>query len=755
MPKVVSVLFAMVASLMTSVACAQGILIPEHGRLPRPFAQNTSSFRIQELMVDSTVKGQIATTQITQVFENTGSRQLEASFVFPIPYDGAIDQMTFMINGKEYEAQLLPRDKAREIYNGYLRRNQDPALLEWMGTGMFKTSVFPIPPGETRTVNLKYSQLLRKDGTLVDYLFPLANAKFTQSPPDKIGIRIALNSEQEIKNIYSPTHDIKVDRDDDRNAVVSLETKEKIPYEDFRLVFDEMPGEIGCNLISYWPEGEDQGFFMMLASPRIERATQEPLKKSIIFVVDRSGSMSGEKIMQARDAAKFVVNNLNEGDLFNIISYESTVSLMKPELQSFGDAMRQEAIGFVNGINAGGSTNINEALLKAFSMIQDKSLPSYVVFLTDGLPTVGVTNELEIAKNALAANKLGTRLISFGVGYDVNSRLLDRLTRENHGQSEYVRPNEDIEAAVAKLYDKISAPVLANMNIDFAVDGSQVADGKVINRIYPAETADLFANTQLVVVGRYSKAGKTKVTLTGDVDGEAKEYSFDLNLNAKGEVDSKSEFVSKLWALRRIGEIIDVIDLSGSNDELVKELTDLSIKYGIVTPYTSYLADENAARNALAMSGENYRNTTDNLSALNEAGGASGFGQRVAKQQFKSAQNQNQSADLDIQFNSSSLPGMTAGVKGYADRKGRQSGRGGMIKQNGVTLYVRGKTLIADNAAEIDVEKDRSIVEIKRFSDEYFELIAANTEKDNRYLSAQLEDQELLIVLRGKTYLIK
>jgi len=779
-------IFVCLLAIPTGCLLGQGILLPEdpHFRLPRPTHQPVDgSYRIRELSVDASIKNQVAVTQVTQMFENTGNRQIEASFVFPLPYDGAVNQMTFMIDGKEYEAKLLKADEARRIYEGYVRRNQDPALLEWIGTGMFRSSVFPIPAGATRTVTLEYSQLLRKDQRLTDYLFPLSTARYTTSPIEKISLRVAVDSAEKLRSIYSPTHNVDISRDDDYHAVVRHSSSQSIPHNDFRLVFDSSEGKVASSLISCWPEGEDQGYFVLLASPELNPAAQDAIRKTVIFVVDQSGSMSGEKIEQAREAAKFVINNLKKDDLFNIVSYESTVNPMKPELQRFSDESRQEAIGFINSINSGGSTNINEALKTALGLINTQGQPAYMVFLTDGLPTVGETNELKIAENCKLANRYGARMISFGVGYDVNSRLLDRLSRENHGQSEYVRPDEDIEASVARLYGKISSPVLSDMIVKFEFDTTTASTGETVNRVYPKGVTDMFAGSQIVMIGRYREAGPVTIKIAGKVGDKDENFRFDLNLAKKGEGKDYA-FVPSLWAARRIGEIIDLLDLQGQNSELINELVELSTKHGIVTPYTSFLADENSALAGLADKRGRRSATTENLSFLqSESGGESGFAQRSSKQAFKIADNMQQadSAGAGIQLgapgqmaggmggrgggglggmpaNNAGGSGGSAGGSSAGQTLGPAVGNGqqGVRKVGTVTLYVRGETIVADNAVDVDLEKEKdSITELARFSDGYFNLVADNTASENLILAEQRDGETLVVKLRNKTYRIK
>ena len=269
--------------------------------------------------------------------------------------------------------------------------------------------------------------MCRKQQGLTDFLFPLSTAKYTSEPVEKVTIRATIESAEDIKNVYSPTHEVKIKRPDDRHATITYEAAKTVPASDFRLFYDTGTGPLSARVLSYRPDKEENGFFLLLASPKIKAKDTEPVDKTVLFVVDRSGSMSGKKIEQAREAARFVLNNLREGDLFNIVAYDSRVEVFRPELERFTDENRSAALGFIEGIHAGGATNINEALGTALAQLQDSKRPNYVLFLTDGLPTTGETNEMKIVENAAKENKVRARVFSFGVGYDVNSRLLEKL----------------------------------------------------------------------------------------------------------------------------------------------------------------------------------------------------------------------------------------------------------------------------------------------------------------------------------------
>ncbi len=745
------------------MAFAQGLLINEDVsqriRLPRPVSEPTpppASYRIKELDVHVRLQDQVAKVQVTQSFVNTGSQQMEVSFVFPLPHDGAIDQLTFLVDGKEYPGKLMKADEARRIYEQTVRQNRDPALLEWLGTGMFKTSVFPVPPGAERKVTLNYSQLCRRERGLTDFLFPLSTAKYTSQAVEKVNVQVNITSGTEIKNVYSPTHSVSVDRSGG-HATIKYTAENTIPSDDFRLFYDVGGDVLGTSVVSYRPCGTEDGYFLLLATPDVKADTAEIPAKTVVFVVDRSGSMSGEKIEQAKGALKFVLNNLREGDLFNVVAYDTGVESFRPELQRFNDENRKAALGFVEGIYAGGSTNISGALETALGQLKDTSRPSYVVFLTDGLPTVGETNEMKIVEMAKQANDVRARVLAFGVGYDVNSRMLDRLVRENFGQSEYVRPDEDIEARVAALYNRIKLPVMTDVKVTVDIDGLKPEDGGATNRVYPREVYDLFAGEQIVLVGRYKKPGAAKVTIEGKVQGSERKFDFSAQLEAKSGDDSFG-FIEKLWAMRRIGEIIDELDLKGQNPELVQELVALATQHGVLTPYTSFLADENTNIRDLAT---NFREARTRLSALDEAEGASGVYQRAAKGGLQRAGGYG--GGITDRAKLSSAPASGPAVAGQpiagggsrgaalpADAKSYTDAYGTNVRNFAQKTFYRRADRWVDSV--VTEEQEKNAKHVAQFSDEYFELANRHGKALSQYL---VFDEPVLIALDGESYLIE
>lgn len=743
---------------VTPGAHSQGVLIDvriDHPiRLPRPFPipprsipQPPSSYKINSIDVNAKLTDQVARVQVSQEFENTGSVQMEVNFMFPLPYDGAIDQLTLLVDGKEFQAKLLSKEEARRRYEEIVRKNRDPALLEWVGNGMFQTNVFPIPPGAKRTVTLRYSQLLRKNYGLTDFIFPLSTAKYTSEPVGKVNFQLAIDSGAPIKNVYSATHSVNIERPDKTHAIVKYEAKKTVPGEDFRLFFDTGEESVGASVVSYRPKSNEDGYFLMLSSPEVKAADSKPTPKTVVFVVDRSGSMSGEKIEQAKGAAKFVLNNLHDGDLFNIVAYDSEISTFRPELEKFNADTRTAATGFINGLYAGGSTDIHGGLKRALGMLADSKRPTYVLFLTDGLPTSGETGEATIVKHAGEANRVHARVFAFGVGYDVNSRLLDKLARSNFGLSQYVRPNENIEATVSALYRKIGAPVMTGVKLSVDVE-SDSNGAPAVNRLYPKGEFDLFAGDQVVLVGRYHTSGKAKVKLAGRIGDEQKSFDFPANLVAKSDDDTNA-FVAKLWATRRVGDIIDELDLKGRNEELVKELVALATEHGILTPYTSFLATEGSDVREVAV---NRGRAFSEADALGETSGQYGFEQRREKLALQSA---SQAPAAIASGAAGPAPAALRAAGGgyfggnvmYYDAKKDKHEVAANCRQIGrKTFFQRGDRLVDSTVTDA---QEKSAKKIERYSREYFDLIERHGKHVAQYLAL---DDPICINLGGETY---
>lgn len=537
------------------------------------------SVTVRYLRVEVNIGDQVAVTKADQVFVNDSNRILEGTYVFPLPEDASISSFAMYIDGQKTEGKLLTREEARRIYEETVSRQRDPALLEYLGRGAFQARVFPIPAKGERRIQLEYTQVLGRDGDLVRYMYPLTGAKMMAETMQQVSIHVTINGRQAIKAVYSPSHDIVVTRRGENTVEASYEASNVRPDRDFVLYHSLAAGDVQASLLTYRRSGED-GYFLLLVTPRTEVEAARVVARDVILVLDTSGSMQGDKISQAKEAARFVVDRLNPDDRFALIAFNTTVNRFGEGLMTMQD--RDAARRFIAGLAAAGSTNINQALLEALKGV-DNERPTVIIFLTDGLPTVGVTDSGQIIANVDKAAPPSVRLFTFGVGYDVNTHLLDTLAANHRGSSAYVKPGENLEDAISGFYAKISTPILTDVSLDFG--GVRTSD------VYPDPLPDLFAGSQLVLVGRYRTTGTTAITLRGVINERNQQFTYS-NLSFPVQTGSDTAFIARLWATRRVGYLLTQIRLHGTDKELVDEIVSLSTRYGIVTPYTSFLVDE-------------------------------------------------------------------------------------------------------------------------------------------------------------------
>ncbi len=579
------VAFGALLVVPAATASADGLVVVDCPTIgvpttPTPRADCPAYLRVENHHVTVKIDNQIAQTHVDQVFVNNSDYQLEGTYVFPLPEDATISDFAMYVDGVRLDGKVLSRDEARQIYEEIVRRQRDPALLEYIGRGAFQARIFPIPPHTEKRVEISYSQVLKAENGLVKYVYPLSTEKFSPQPLGEVTINVELTSPQALKAIYSPTHSVAVARESDFKAKIGYEDSNVKPDRDFVLYYSVSADDIGATLLSYKPDASGDGFFLLLLAPKVNVEAQQVVAKDVILVLDTSGSMEGEKIVQAKNALKYVLEQLKPEDRFNVITFSTAIVSYANGLRPASE--RGDAIRFVERIAAGGSTDINRALLEAMADA-DKERPTIVIFLTDGLPTVGEVETDRIISNVSNATPANVRLFNFGVGDDVNTLLLDTLSEKHRGTSAYVRPGENIEETVSGFYAKISTPVLSDLKIDFG--GIETYD------LYPYPLPDLFAGTQLVMAGRYQRGGATTITLEGNVNNQAEKYTFeDLSFRTSGGDDT----LAPLWATRKIGYLLAQIRLHGENKEAIDEIVELAIRYGIVTPYTSFLVQEDA-----------------------------------------------------------------------------------------------------------------------------------------------------------------
>ena len=682
--------------------------------------------------VTAKVTGKVAVTEVDQVFFNPTGSRLEGTYLFPIPKGARIDSFAMDVNGKMTSAELLDAAKARGIYEEIVRKMRDPALLEYLGQGLFKVRIFPIEPRSEKRVRLKYTELLPFEGGLLRYLYPLNTEKFSARPLSSVSVKVDVDLPEGIRTIWSPSHEVDVTRHGPRRAVVGFEAKDARPDTDFQLfVAPATAGDVSAHLMTYREPGEGEGAFLLVLSPSHELAAEKVVRKDVVFVLDTSGSMAeGNKLAQARKALSFCMKNLNDGDRFEVVRFSTEAEPLFGKLVSASAANVERADAFVAGLKPIGGTAIEDALLRALEPLpgqREKDRPFTVVFLTDGRPTVGSTNDDEIVKQVVhSSGERTVRVFSVGVGTDVNAHLLDRLSEATRAASRYVLPKEDLELALSSFYAKISQPVLADPRL-------RVQGPVRTTKLAPPELPDLFRGEQVVVLGRYSGEGDAAITLSGTVNGAPRSFTWEVSFPSRA---TEHDFVPRLWATRRVGYLLDRIRLDGESAELRDEVTDLARRYGIVTPWTSWLVLEDEARRDVppsvrtiqapagdargaAAAGGMYREVREKKSGDAAVGGARALD---ALKRAKSAEAPSASNEEALRVEGGVVGGVAVGTTGPARK----------LVAAQVSRFVNGRTFWQNGNAWVDAQvqgqKRARVRQVKFGSKEYDALLGAHPE---------------------------
>jgi Ca-activated chloride channel family protein len=552
---------------------------------PQPMIATPFPLEVKIHHVSVKIENQVAVTDIDQVFYNPTENRLQGYYLFPVPKGSVLNKFSMFIDGKEVTAELLDADKARQIYEDYVRKMIDPALLEYTEQGLLKVRIFPINPHSEKRVKLSYQEILNKDNNTVEYTYPLNTEKFSASPLEEVSVKVKISSPERIKNVYCPTHDVDIVRNDNHSVTVSYEANNVKPNMDFRLFYAIEKSSIGMSLLTYG-KGKEDGFFFLSLSPGFAAEEQEIAEKDIIFVLDVSGSMAGDKLAQAKKALLFCIENLNAGDRFEVIRFSTRANALFNSLSPVNQSNRDKAEKFVENLKAIGGTNIEEALQLALGNKSKTNRPHFVVFITDGKPTIGEMDENALLKKIHEANRGNLRIFTFGVGYEINTHLLDKITENTHAYRTYITPDEDIEVEISNFYSKVSSPVLTDLTLT-------VEEPVQISEVYPQKLPDIFKGASVTVLGRYRGNGVVRITLEGMVNDTRQSFSYTAGF---GDRDETYEFIPSLWASRAVGFMLDQIRLFGENEELKKEIIEFARTYGIITPYTSYLIIEDEAK---------------------------------------------------------------------------------------------------------------------------------------------------------------
>lgn len=534
------------------------------------------------------VQGRVAHVEVEEWFRNDGGALGEGDYLYPLPGEAVFSNFSLFQGDRELRGETMDANRARSIYEEIVRAKRDPALIELAGHGLLRARVFPIAAGETRKITLRYTQMLPRTGDALQFKYA-AGARNSgvarvvrddvarERRPERAPLSFTLVIEDAagFGNPFSPTHQVTVQRSGRRLTV-------RPPGElsgDFDVFLPLRGAAVGLTMITHRPSSEP-GFFMLTLSPSASTGRAAP--RDITAVLDVSGSMSGEKMEQARSALHALLRSLSEADRFRLIAFSDQVRLYRREWTTATNAAVERAEDWVNGLRAEGGTNIAGALEEAFEAASPDARLSFVIFITDGLPSVGEQNAERIA-DRVERLRAHSRIFAFGVGYDVNTYLLDRLSAAARGSTQYVRPGESVERSIAALATKIRFPVLA----DLRIGNTPVR----IDEIYPVDLPDLFAGEELVIVGRYRGAGRGSVTITGARNGRRESFS---TVTVFEDHQLANDYIPKIWASRKVGFLSQKIRLHGQDTETLHQLRETALRYGVLSEYTSYLVQEPA-----------------------------------------------------------------------------------------------------------------------------------------------------------------
>ena len=580
---------------------------------------------IKEINAGVDILEQVATTTMEIEVQNTGSARLESVLLVPVPDGAVVRGFTFQGAGKEPTAELLRREDARRIYDSIVAKMRDPALLEFVGYNLVQSSVFPVEPRSTQKVRLTYEHLLPADGSRVDYVLPRSES-VDYSIPWNVTVRVA--AKKPVSTIYSPSHKIETKRTSSEVVMARIAPDAVRDPGAFRLSYLIEQGGVTASMFAYPDPKVGGGYFLLLAGLPAKPADHDKdngIKREITLVIDRSGSMNGEKLEQVREAALQTIAGLEDGEAFNIIIYNEAVESFAKEPVVKDDASTKQARDYLKAMKARGGTNIHDALLEALRPNPMTGYLPIVLFLTDGLPTVGQTSEKSIREMAMKGNRFERRIFTFGVGTDVNTPLLEKVAFETRATSTFVLPQEDVELKVAHVFKRLAGPVLAGTTINAMGKDGNPARGRVMDML-PTTLPDLFDGDQLVLLGRYVGDEPVTFQISGNYLGKDKAFKFTFKPD---KATTRNAFVPRLWASRKIGDLVDAIRQLGADHgaipgaapppdattdprlkELIDEVVRLSTEFGILTEYTAFLAREGTD---LAKKDAVFRLTLDNF----------------------------------------------------------------------------------------------------------------------------------------------
>ena len=735
---------------------AANIIVPQS----RSYSLSGSHETVQITGVAAEVRilQQVATTTMDVALANPTNRMQEAEMLIPVPEGAVVRAFTFEGSSKEPTAKLLPKAEAQSIYRSIVAKLRDPALLEFSGYSLIRSSVFPVAADGKQRIRITYEHVLKADGNRIDYVLPRSESFEASAIPWTISLRISASSP--ISGVYSPSHQVTVDHTGNQQALVKTAGNQQLEPGPFRLSYLANSSSVTASLLAYPDARVGGGYFLLLAGVPADLQHQESaLKREITLVIDRSGSMKGEKIEQARNAALQVLEGLEQGEAFNIIDYSDTVAKFSEKPVIKDQQTLGQARNYIKRIKSDGGTNIHDALVEALRQPPTEKMLPLTIFLTDGVPTVGVTGESRIRQAVVETNVHKRRIFSFGVGFDLNAPLLTSISNATRATPTFVFPHENVEAKVSQVFKRLSGPVLAEPTLA-TLDSAGAVTTRAVRELLPSELNDLFEGDQLVLLGQYQTEEPMHFRLSGNYLGTPRTFDLKFDLS---KATTRNSFVPRLWASRKIARLVEIITEAGAENtaslpsritssvayssaamrppspavddpklkELVDEIIRLSTEYGVLTEYTAFLATEGTDLNNLTVLNAQARESLVN-NAQNVRSGMGGVTQASNNYTQMSQSNMNRSNSYVAQ-NMQRVEITT--VQQITDR----------------TFFKRNNRWVDANALKNESAKPDRVVEFG--TPEFYKLVDQLLREGREGILAL--SGELLVVVDGKTVLIK
>lgn len=695
----------------------------EEGRFVPAGSGGAPCFRVLFSSTSARLREDRAHTRIDETIAGPEEGSVDAVGLVPLPAGVSEGEVKLLAGGRDLASlggRFLPADKAREVYEQLARALKRVDLLALADRPALLLPRFSLQARNELTIELE--RRLPSTNGLYVFDSPMPHIELGRGPAERVTLTVTMQGALPLRGIFSPTHEITVERKGPFDAVVRAGGAHVPTTPDFRLFFAADRDPLGLRVLAHRGVADEEGYFLLLGNPSGEPGQEQALPKDLLLVLDSSGSMRGEKLEQARLAIEYCLERLNPGDRFNLVTFGTEVARFREQPVPGTGANVEAARAFLDEVEAMGRTNIAGALASGLAgPAAGSDRPRIMIFLTDGTPTAGELDPRRIIERLPALNTSNTRIFTLGVGHDVNAHLLDRLAEDSSGSSEYLDPDEEIDVKVAALYDRLSNPVLTQVALGFG--------GLKARLVYPERLPALFKGSDVLILGRYAGGGEHTLTVSGTMGGSPRVYRVTASFPDKASPDH--EFVASLWASRRIGELLAQIRLRGEQEGLVAEVVKLSRAFGIITEYTAFLSEE---ENQELSDDEAAQEATRRLREANV--------QQSGTWAVMQAGNEKMLRQKTV---------ATSSVNAFVDRQGKTR-VASKVKQVGRRVFYKKEdrwveapsVATGDSAAPAAAPAPAHRVQM--FSDEYFQLLRSN--KD--FAKAQSLGGKVTLEVEGK-----